>query len=149
MIIQTLWGPEEVSDTKMCYSCREVKHLDLFANRGHRKDGSRETKNICKVCQQHQTKVLNKVRKEIPKPNSDHKCGICGDDEEYIRGRGAFQGLSSATAKTIWVLDHDHETETAREYICDYCNIMIGRSLDRPEVLEAGAAYLRRHRGDN
>ena len=43
--------------------------------------------------------------------------------------------ITSATSKTVWVLDHDHKTGNESD-ICDYCNIMIGRSLDKPEVLE-------------
>ena len=57
MIVNTLYGLEEIADTKMCYSCKEIKHLDDFAHRGHRKDGTRETKNICKPCNNKQVKI--------------------------------------------------------------------------------------------
>ena len=145
MIVNTLYGLEEIADTKMCYSCKEIKHLDDFAHRGHRKDGTRETKNICKPCNKKQVKILNDQKKYFLKPDVDYKCPICNLTEQEIKDRGAFQGFTSATSKTVWVLDHDHKTGKGRAYICDYCNIMIGRSLDKPEVLESGAAYLRKH----
>jgi hypothetical protein len=43
------------------------------------------------------------------------------------------------------VVDHNHETGKIRALLCSSCNIMIGHSQERPEALEAGAAYLRRH----
>ena len=143
--VNTLFGVEEIPDTKMCYKCRETKHFDDFAIRGHRKDGTRETKNICKKCSQVQSKILREHKKYISKPDVDYRCPICKFSEEEIKGRGAYQGFSQATSKSVWVLDHCHETGKVREYICDYCNIMIGRSLDTPTVLRNGADYVEKY----
>ena len=101
MIVNTLYGLEEIADTKMCYSCKEIKHLDDFAHRGHRKDGTRETKNICKPCNNKQVKILNDQKKYFLKPDVDYKCPICNLTEQEIRDRGAFQGFTSATSKTV------------------------------------------------
>ena len=143
--VNTLFGVEEIPDTKMCYKCRETKHFDDFAIRGHRKDGTRETKNVCKKCSQEQSKILTKHKKYISKPDTDYRCTICEFSEEEIKGRGAYQGFSQATSKSVWVLDHCHDTGDVREYICDYCNIIIGRSLDNAKVLIRGALYLLKH----
>jgi hypothetical protein len=45
------------------------------------------------------------------------------------------------------VLDHDHETDKIRGYICNNCNIAIGCFQESLEVIEKAAEYLRRTRG--
>ena len=45
-------------------------------------------------------------------------------------------------------IDHDHATGAVRGYLCRMCNHMIGNAKDMPELLEAGAAYLRLIGGD-
>lgn len=39
--------------------------------------------------------------------------------------------------------DHDHRTLATRGILCVHCNSALRKVLDRPEVLEALAAYLR------
>jgi len=62
-------------------------------------------------------------------------CAICGEAETKERN-GRVKWLA---------VDHDHETGEVRALLCQNCNHMIGHSRERPELLEAGAAYLRRH----
>lgn len=42
-------------------------------------------------------------------------------------------------------LDHNHKTGKVREFLCSRCNMGIGQMGDSPELLEAAAAYLRKH----
>lgn len=65
--------------------------------------------------------------------NEGH-CEVCGDDPI---ARGNKRGLS---------IDHCHETLTFRGLLCAQCNTMLGHSMDRTEVLRAGAEYLENHR---
>jgi hypothetical protein len=56
-------------------------------------------------------------------------------------------------------IDHDHSCcpsvtanacgSCVRALLCASCNHMIGKAHERPEVLEAGAAYLRMHAGSD
>ena len=62
-------------------------------------------------------------------------CAICQDVLEDATGRG----------KTLYV-DHDHDTDTVRELLCNRCNRGLGEFQDRPERLIAAAAYLIKHR---
>ena len=43
------------------------------------------------------------------------------------------------------VIDHDHRTGLAREWICDSCNTGIGRFQDSPEMLGKIAEYITKH----
>ena len=142
MIVNTLFGVENLPDVKICNTCGETKHISDFAGRGHKKDGTYETKNTCKSCISLRIKEISKHKKYISKPDKDYCCPICERNEEEIKNIGGFQGLSFAS-KSIWRLDHDHKTGKYRSYICDYCNVMLGRAQDTPEILERGAEYLR------
>lgn len=44
------------------------------------------------------------------------------------------------------VFDHDHETGAARGFICEDCNLGLGRFKDNPDVLERAATWIRRAR---
>lgn len=65
-----------------------------------------------------------------------NRCAICGSPERR---------MSYGNPRRLAV-DHDHATGTIRELLCSGCNYMLGCAHDSPEVLEAGAVYLRRHR---
>lgn len=41
--------------------------------------------------------------------------------------------------------DHDHDKKTPRGLLCCLCNFMIGNARDNPDILEAGAQYLRKY----
>ena len=41
--------------------------------------------------------------------------------------------------------DHDHATNVPRELLCNSCNLLLGYGKESPTVLEAAAAYLRKH----
>lgn len=46
--------------------------------------------------------------------------------------------------KQILVMDHDHDTETFRGWICEKCNIGIGKLGDTLEGLTKAVEYLKR-----
>lgn len=62
-------------------------------------------------------------------------CAICGCAETAVRN-GRIKALT---------VDHNHITNEVRELLCNACNVMVGMSREKPEILEKAAAYLRRH----
>ena len=44
-----------------------------------------------------------------------------------------------------FVMDHNHETGNAREWICDSCNTGLGRFKDDIELLKVAIKYLEKH----
>ena len=57
-------------------------------------------------------------------------CAICGSEEPRAKN---------------WHTDHCHTTGKVRGILCGPCNHGLGLANDSPVVLEAMAAYLRRH----
>ena len=72
-------------------------------------------------------KELKKAEKAIK--NSNGLCEICSE--------------KLLNTKKMHV-DHDHNTNKFRGILCDNCNIMLGYARNEPEILEAGAEYIRR-----
>ena len=60
-------------------------------------------------------------------------CGICKTTEVGGSGKGFH-------------LDHDHETEKVREFLCHHCNVGLGHFRDNPDLLIEAALYVMRHR---
>jgi hypothetical protein len=63
-------------------------------------------------------------------------CAIC-KQPETVKQQGKQRRLS---------IDHDHTTNQVRDLLCSNCNTMLGFFDDNPELLEAAAAYLTKHR---
>jgi hypothetical protein len=71
-------------------------------------------------------------RKIAPRPEPE-QCEVCG-----TFGKEFKKGLH---------LDHDHNTNKFRGWLCHRCNCALGMVKDNPETLEALAKYLRVYRG--
>ena len=67
--------------------------------------------------------------------DQEHKCAICEKIEtRTIKGK-----------VTRLCLDHDHETELARQLLCHNCNMMLGSAKDNIETLQSAIEYLKKH----
>ena len=117
-----LWGLVTLDinkQTKTCIYCKEQKELSEFPKHKQNKDG---IDNRCKCCIKKQAKIRNKIRKTAP-PKSEI-CECCGQEGKKI------------------VLDHDHETNKFRGWLCDQCNRAIGQLGDNVEGLQKAINYL-------
>jgi hypothetical protein len=65
------------------------------------------------------------------RPRPDH-CEVCGSLPIHN--------------KKILCLDHCHETNTFRGWLCNGCNAALGMARDSPDILRALARYLEEHR---
>jgi hypothetical protein len=72
------------------------------------------------------TKLQRRARKELP-PFSGN-CSIC----------------KCATEKPV--VDHDHETDILRDYLCHHCNVGLGFFRDNSESMKAAAKYIELHK---
>jgi hypothetical protein len=67
----------------------------------------------------------------------DGKCAICKQPETNQDRHGNVRVLA---------VDHCHATGSVRKLLCYACNSMLGQAKDNPDILIAGAEYLRESR---
>lgn len=104
---------------KTCIYCKENKPLNEFGGHSHHKDGYDSRCNACKRKQ-------NNLRKDLKKrhPKKSDICDCC------------------KTYNSKLVLDHDHQTKKFRGWICEPCNLGIGKLGDSISSLLKAIIYL-------
>ena len=126
MIINTLWGEEEV-EFKVCVICGEERVLSDYPKHKLMKDN---LDSRCRQCVREQQKIRNSLKKTAP-PKPD-VCECCGEDPELKQYR------------PFWVLDEDHETGCFRGWLCDECNLGLGKLGDNLEGIMKAVRYLQK-----
>jgi len=125
MIVYTIYGEEEVA-SQTCIYCLIEKPLSDFPRHSHHKNNY---DSRCKECIKKHTEHREKLRKEAPpKPE---RCECCG------------------CIPKKWVLDHDHKTGKFRGWICDDCNIGLGKLGDNVEGVQKAIIYLQKFENRN
>ena len=100
---------------------------------------SGEIKRTCKSCKNGHKRVLAKLRKENAYPDENHECFICERTLQEVSRTGQVRMKN-------WVLDHCHETETFRGWICHHCNTGLGGFKDDLNILQNAITYLKNHK---
>jgi len=106
--------------TKVCKACKARLPIEDFPYFSTSKAGR---KNTCKSC----TKKLSEIRKQLKEQNPPPPPGPCPICHEHTEN---------------WVLDHCHTSNEFRGYICDHCNLGLGKFRDDPEILKSAIDYL-------
>jgi protein-arginine kinase activator protein McsA len=108
-VIYTVYGEEEVK-TKHCKECDQILPITEFRARGEGAGQKKRFYTICKTCERESYYVRKKIRAECPpKPES---CESCGEKTNHLH------------------LEHCHETNKFRGWVCEDCNTSIGRAGD-------------------
>ncbi|MBF0211528.1 MAG: endonuclease, partial [Desulfamplus sp.] len=98
--------------------------------------GRKTTRPTCKECRVaidgKSLKPEEKRRLTAIKPKEIFTCPICQ--------KTSIVGI---TAKIV--IDHDHKTGVAREWICDSCNTGLGRFKDDPKLIQRVIDYLKKY----
>jgi hypothetical protein len=123
----------DVPDGKVCVKCgvRQPEENFSIAN------GGSYRRTECNSCRKSAKELRDALRKIHKKPKDDYQCPIC---ERPIKD------IPFGTRSPL-VLDHCHETETFRGWLCDYCNRGLGAFNDSLERLQNAIEYLRKHDG--
>tara|TARA_A100001388_G_C28533003_1_gene386476 strand:+ start:42 stop:518 length:477 start_codon:yes stop_codon:yes gene_type:complete len=96
--------------------------------------------NKCNSCMKVGGKLIREWKKNNPLPEN-HSCPICGCTEfEILEETGSYQ--YSNINRGLMNVDHDHERNIVRGWICTYCNNMLARARDNAKILINGALYL-------
>jgi hypothetical protein len=105
---------------KICRNCKTLKSLDDFPLFSTSEAGR---KNTCGVCANKLSVVRKRLKAENPPPPPG-QCPICKLNTD------------------CWILDHCHFNHSFRGYICNSCNLALGRFNDDPAILENALRYL-------
>jgi hypothetical protein len=104
---------------KVCIYCKLEKPFEAFPKHSHKRD---KLDNRCRECIKQHSKIRAKLKKNAPpKPEACECCGVI---------------------TTKLCLDHDHKTHQFRGWLCDPCNIGIGKLGDTIEGIQKGIIYL-------
>lgn len=122
---------------KICNVChilkKDFEHFDI--NQTDAK-GRKTTRPSCIECRKDidgtPLKTRERNRLIAIKPKHFFICPICN--------KGSIAGVTANL-----VIDHDHVSGNAREWICDSCNTGLGRFKDNIVLLEKAIEYLKRH----
>ena len=118
-------------ETKMCSMCKRDLPTSSFA-----KEGSKGyLRYECRECAKKHGKLVAKIKKSAPKVSENHKCPICLREVSELATYGKNE-------KSVWVADHDHETEEFRGWLCHKCNLGLGNLGDDPERCRRAMEYL-------
>ena len=109
------------NNSRKCIKCGEVKPFESFPFFSTSDAGR---KNSCKKCNAKNARIRNILRNENPKPN-DNKCQLCNKETEQL------------------VLDHCHETNKFRGWLCQNCNKGLGCFFDNTSYLNKAISYLK------
>lgn len=109
--------------TKICPKCGLEKSTEDFRTR-QRSEDNKKTRiyTNCKQCEHKINNLLTKLKKDSP--NKTIKCECCGVQSDKLH------------------LDHSHETNKFRGWLCNNCNVGISRLGDNIDGLIKALNYL-------
>lgn len=116
---------------KRCAHCGNIKPLEDFSLNRSKSLGRH---CFCKACSKTHGAIMRRLHK-AHKPPENHTCPICDRGELELRAISSKRG-------SPWRLDHDHETEEFRGFLCDRCNLGLGKFNDDVELLKRALQYL-------
>ena len=118
-------------NSRICSKCKKKLPLKCFP-----KVRGLYYRPECKSCINGQLSARRKLRKIYPHPAEDYRCPICERHKDDILIQ------DSRNLRSPWVLDHCHETQEFRGWLCDRCNKLCGNATDDISVLKKAIKYL-------
>lgn len=113
----------QTDSVKQCIYCKEYKPVSEYSKHSHHKD---RLDSRCKTCIKKHTKIRAQIKKQAP-PKPD-VCSCCGNPVKPGK----------------WCLDHCHDTNTFRGWICNDCNVGLGKLGDDISGVEKALEYLKK-----
>jgi len=129
---QLFEGIDEVA-TKMCSMCKRI--LPATSNNFAKEGSKGYLRYECRDCARKHGKLIAKIKKTAPKIELNHKCPVCQRTADELTTYGKNK-------KSVWVADHNHETEEFRGWLCHKCNLGLGNLGDDSERCKRAAEYL-------
>ena len=133
---ESLYNTEEGDEEfKICYVCKKVLPVEFFPY-SHGPQLKKWRRRDCKFCLHENSKIRSDLLQQNPYPNNDYTCPICLEGKVH----------SITKVKRKWNLDHCHETNTFRGFLCSSCNKALGFFGEDIQVFKRIIRYLEKHR---
>ena len=117
---------------KTCSICKEEFYVP---------EGSHRGANYCKPCRSKYNAAMYILRKNNPVPDNP-SCECCGKSAEDLTIY--YDGSNNPISP--WRLDHCHESGEFRGWVCNNCNVGLGRFYDDVGLLEKAIDYIQKNR---
>ena len=98
--------------------------------------GIRKQRHECKKCERHLQTVRAKLRKQHVRPAKNFCCPICLKNEQELQGIGGKN-------RSVWCVDHDHDTDEFKGWLCHKCNRTLGGFYDDIDMLNRAVKYVK------
>lgn len=121
-----------VGKTKRCVKCQQDLPLSKFSMAS----GGSYLRPECRECAKDLTTVRKTLKRLHGHPEPSYACPICGRQAHEVKGAGGAK-------LGAWVIDHCHETNTFRGWLCHNCNRGLG-TFSTVDILEKAKQYLQR-----
>jgi hypothetical protein len=126
--------PHKYKICNICHILKEdFKYFDINQTDAL---GRKTTRPTCTECRKNidgvALKASEKRRMNEIKPEKFFICPICKKSS-----------IPYVTANLV--MDHNHDTGNAREWICDSCNTGLGRFKDNIDLMQEAIKYLKKH----
>ena len=128
--VVNIYSEEPEEKTKKCNKCGQTKSHSEFP----RANGATYPRAECKACNKKLAQQRKQHRDEQGDPPEDHRCPICLKSEEEIGRIGGNAGT--------WCVDHNHQTNKFRGYLCHNCNRGLGCFKDDLKRLIRAVGYI-------
>ena len=121
---------------KRCIKCNEVKSIEDYPIMVKHATVPPKRRAHCKECDKKLSKQRRDLKKTYGEVPEGYCCPVCLRDEQELREK--------TEQKSLWALDHDHETGAARGWLCHPCNRAIGTLGDDISNLARAILHLKR-----
>lgn len=149
---------------KICSKCGEEKPCEEFSTDRRAADGRFGWCNPCArtkaairyrdrpelqrtATQRYRDKNPERIKHEFRRYDLSRRFGLTPEEYDEMRAGIEVCGVCGTTepGHKGWVLDHCHQTDKLREFLCGTCNLVLGLFRDDPDRFISAAAYLMKY----
>jgi hypothetical protein len=125
-------------EPKTCIKCGETKTRQDFPIMVKHSTVRAKLRSHCKDCDKALSKQRAELKKKYGTAPENHTCPICLRTEKELREK--------TEQKSLWALDHCHDTGEFRDWICHPCNRAMGGLGDDIETLKRAIKHLEKNK---